>query len=199
MSDQAIKMASTLAVGAVLLAYGYKHQWLRQGEDLLRQSVAAPQAAIPAPPLPAPRMPQQQTATPYQPPVSRPRATAWGVVELSPDSYSQYRADIEVNGARIQTLVDTGASWVALTAEDARQLNLDPPRSAYTIKTQTANGVAMSAPVKLREIRIGNITVYDVDALVSEPGKLGVSLLGMSFLRKLSSFQVADGRFVMKQ
>jgi aspartyl protease family protein len=196
MSDQAIKMASTLAVGAVLLAYGYKHQWLRQGEDMLR-SVSAPHAAIPAPALPP--MPQQQAATPYQPPQSRPRTTGWGVEELSPDSYSQYRANIEVNGARIQTLVDTGASWVALTAEDARQLNLDPPRSAYTIKTQTANGVAMSAPVKLREIRIGNITVYDVDALVSEPGKLGVSLLGMSFLRKLSSFQVADGRFVMKQ
>lgn len=125
--------------------------------------------------------------------------SSWGEVELSPDGLSQYRARVEINGARIDALVDTGASHVFLTAEDARLLNIDPPASAYTAQSQTANGVALNAPVRLREIRIGNIVVRDVQAFVAQPGKANISLLGMSFLNRLSKFQVADGKFMMKQ
>jgi aspartyl protease family protein len=121
------------------------------------------------------------------------------VVELTPDSLSQYRARVEINGARINALVDTGASHVFLTAEDARLLNIDPPASAYTARSQTANGVALNAPTRLREVRVGDIVVYDVEAFVAQPGRSQISLLGMSFLKKLSSFQVSDGQFVMKQ
>ena len=122
-----------------------------------------------------------------------------GVVELSPDRNAQFRTEVEIDGPRIHALVDTGASQVLLSAEDARAINIDPPASAYTAIAQTANGAVNFAPVRLRELRVGGITVYDVEGLVARPGQTAVSLLGMSFLRKLSSFQVADGHFVMKQ
>jgi aspartyl protease family protein len=106
---------------------------------------------------------------------------------------------MEINGARIHVLVDTGASHVLLTAEDAHAANIDPPASAYTAAVQTANGTAMLAPTRLRELRVGQISVSNVEALVARPGQTAISLLGMSFLRKLTSFQVADGHFLMKQ
>lgn len=99
----------------------------------------------------------------------------------------------------MRTLVDTGASAVALTAEDARALNLDPAPSAYSIVVQTANGLGRAAPVRLPQIRVGSIVIYDVDAVVMPRGALSTTLLGMTFLKRLSSFQVADGRFLMKQ
>ena len=116
-----------------------------------------------------------------------------------PDRNAQFRTEVEIDGTRIHALVDTGASQVLLSAEDARAINIDPPASAYTAIAQTANGAVNFAPVRLRELRVGGITVYDVEGLVARPGQTAVSLLGMSFLRKLSSFQVADGHFVMKQ
>lgn len=136
---------------------------------------------------------------------SAPPATAqashasFGVVELEPDRNAQYQTDIEIDGTSLHAMVDTGATFVTLTAEDARQLNIAPPASAYDIPVQTANGTSKVAHVSLREIRVNDITVDDVDALVAPPGALNITLLGMSFLKKLESFQVADGRFVMKQ
>ncbi len=126
-------------------------------------------------------------------------AGGWGVVELSADRAGQFNADVEIKGVRLRTLVDTGASAVALTAEDARALNLDPAPSAYSIVVQTANGLGRAAPVRLPQIRVGSIVIYDVDAVVMPRGALSTTLLGMTFLKRLSSFQVADGRFLMKQ
>jgi aspartyl protease family protein len=124
---------------------------------------------------------------------------SFGVVELEPDRNAQYRTDIEIDGTSLHAMVDTGATFVTLTAEDASQLNIALPASAYVIPVQTANGTSKVAHVSLREIRVNDITIHDVDALVAPPGALNITLLGMSFLKKLDSFQVADGRFVMKQ
>jgi aspartyl protease family protein len=123
----------------------------------------------------------------------------YGVVEIEPDSNGQYQTEMEIDQTPVRALVDTGATLVALTAEDARQLDIDPQPSAFNIPARTANGTAKVAHVRLREISIGDITVHDVDAVVAQPGALRISLLGMSFLRKLSGFQVDAGRFVMKQ
>jgi len=180
MLGDVLKMAVALLVMSVLTVSALKERWFSR----LFQIAAPPAPAVVAPVAQAPK-----------PAPARP----WGQVELSPDSLSQYRARVEINGARIDALVDTGASHVFLTAEDARLLNIDPPSQAFTAKSQTANGVALNAPVRLREIRVGDITVYDVQAFVAQPGKAQISLLGMSFLSKLSKFQVADGKFVMKQ
>lgn len=127
------------------------------------------------------------------------RAATSGVAEIKPDRNGQFRTNMKIDGIQVRVLVDTGATFVALTAEDARQLDIDPPDSAFTIPVRTANGTAKVARVRLRQIDVGDITVNDVDAVVAQPGALNISLLGMSFLRKLESFQLAEGRFIMRQ
>jgi aspartyl protease family protein len=180
MLGDVLKMAMAMVVMSLLTVSALRDHWFAR--------------LLPAPAPPAAASDLARIPTP-----APPRRSGWGMVELAPDAFSQYRARVEINGARIDALVDTGASHVLLTAEDARLLNIDPPASAYTARSQTANGVALNAPVRLREIRVGDIVVNDVQAFVAEPGKAQITLLGMSFLKKLSNFQVADGRFVMKQ
>ena len=87
---------------------------------------------------------------------------------------------------------------VALTDSDARALGVRPDRSAYNYPLGTANGVVRGARIRLREIRLGDILVRDVDAVVLPAGALGVSLLGTSFLRKLSGYEVQGGRMILR-
>ena len=94
-----------------------------------------------------------------------------------------------INGANVNMLVDTGASTVVLRAADARQMGLDVDKLAYTVPVQTANGTAYAAAVRLRNIGIGPIVLDGVEALVAKPGALKESLLGMSFLRRLRSYE----------
>jgi aspartyl protease family protein len=190
MFNDFVKLISSIAVLAIIVAGVVQKPSLWPGGPAMHAQAASP-AAAPA------RFTDNSVAT--STPAVAPARSGWGVVELSPDRNAQYRAEIEINGVRINALVDTGASHVALTAQDARALNIDPPGSAYILASQTANGVAHSAPARLGEVRVGSIVIHDVEALVAQPGALSTSLLGMSFLKKLGSFQVADGRFVMKQ
>lgn len=191
MSNNFMKTAVFLAIAAPVLTTGLQNHWFTMG-------------SAPAPALTAQRGDAQRAAqgnpqfASMTPSAAKPRPS-WGVVELSPDQSAQYQTDVEISGSRVHALVDTGAYTVLLKAEDARALNIDPPRSAYTVSSATANGSVQIAPVHLREIRVGSIVVYDVEAAVAPPGAANITLLGMSFLKKLSSFQVADGQFVMKQ
>lgn len=98
---------------------------------------------------------------------------------------------------RIRFMIDTGATMVALSANDARRLKLDTQRLKYTEHYQTANGVVRGAPVKLRELRIGDLVVKNVRATVMS-GNIGVSLLGNSFLRRLRSYEVRGDVLVMR-
>lgn len=101
-----------------------------------------------------------------------------------------FQAPATVNGQPVSMLVDTGASAVVLSFDDAERLGIDPRNLAYTINVQTANGRAVAAPVRLEEVAIGPITRRDVRAMVTERGRLEQSLLGMSFLSTLSSLQI---------
>ena len=103
--------------------------------------------------------------------------------------------DAAVNGAPVRMLVDTGASFVALTPADARAAGIDPNHLAFSARVNTANGAARMAPVRLREIRIDQLSVYDVPAAVLE--NLNVSLLGMSFLSRLQSYEMRDGKLTI--
>lgn len=103
-----------------------------------------------------------------------------------------------IEGADLVMLVDTGASTVALTAEDAARAGIRPSPGGFTLTMSTANGLAKAAPVHLREVRIGEIVIRDVDATVMMPGQSGISLLGMSFLRRLRGFDIADGRLTLR-
>ena len=130
------------------------------------------------------------TGTP--PPTNTPPALT--VLRPSSNRTLVYRADrrghfsltATVNGAPIRVVVDTGASLVALTLDDARAAGIGRSELVFNQLTQTANGRVRFAPVMLREVSIGQLSIENVPAAVIE--NLDQSLLGMSFLKRLKSF-----------
>ena len=86
-------------------------------------------------------------------------------------------------------MVDTGASTVVLKPSDAERAGIDTGALAYTVAVHTANGTTYAAPARLRSIAIGPLVVENVDALVAQPGSINENLLGMSFLRRLRSYE----------
>ena len=63
----------------------------------------------------------------------------------------------------------------------------------------TANGISHVAPARLHSVRLGQIELRDVEARIATRGALSQSLLGMSFLKKLGSFQIAGGNLILRQ
>jgi clan AA aspartic protease (TIGR02281 family) len=102
-----------------------------------------------------------------------------------------------VNGAPVAFLVDTGASDIVLTMADAERLGFRPENLRFTQRFATANGEVRAAPVALREVRIGQFSVFDMPASVNE-APLRVSLLGMTFLKRLHGYSVEDGRLILR-
>jgi aspartyl protease family protein len=109
-----------------------------------------------------------------------------GAVMKASDGH--YWADGEVNGRSVRFLVDTGATAVALTPRDARRLGMDPARLTYGHTVVTAAGPARAAAVELESVSVAGARLEHVDALVIERG-LDASLLGMTYLGRLSSFE----------
>ncbi|WP_332681379.1 retropepsin-like aspartic protease family protein [Bosea sp. (in: a-proteobacteria)] len=135
--------------------------------------------------------------------VARPERTTTGAGEgrsltINADYRGHYIVHPSIENYRVRMMVDTGASFIALTDADARALGVKPQRSAYTFGLSTANGVVRGAQVRLREVRLGDILVRDVEAVVLPAGALGMSLLGTSFLRKLSGYEVRGGRMILR-
>lgn len=120
-----------------------------------------------------------------------------GRVELRADAQGHYNSDIEINGRSVHAMVDTGATMVALSFEDAERSGIFLSRSDFNHPVRTANGLARVAPVILHRVRIGDIEVRDVPAAVAEPGRLQGTLLGMSFLGRLSRLEMQSGRLVL--
>lgn len=108
----------------------------------------------------------------------------------------QFILDAVVNGESMRFLVDTGASLMVLSPEDARRIGLNTSTLTYSARYQTANGVAVGAPVVLREFRVGSFSLYDVPATVlARP--IPVSLLGMSVLSRFEGHKVEGDRLVL--
>lgn len=126
-------------------------------------------------------------------------APAGATVELAASDNGHFFTPADVNGRSINVLVDTGATTVTLTYEDAEQAGIYLSPSDFTRTGRTANGTASFAPVRLATVAIGDITVRDVEAGVAEPGKLHVTLLGMSFISKLSRADIRDGRLILHE
>ena len=117
------------------------------------------------------------------------------VIRRAPNGH--FLLEAVVNGVPIRFLVDTGASDVVLSAADAGRLRLNPGKLRYTREYQTANGVVRAAPITLREVRLGQLEVYDVEASVNE-APMSLSLLGMSFLERLNGYAVRGERLVLQ-
>ena len=101
----------------------------------------------------------------------------------------QFVAQTHINGIPVNMVVDTGASAVVLKPDDARKLGVDIAGLTYSVPVQTANGTSFAASIRLRNIAIGPVQIGNVQALITKPGALHKSLLGMSFLSRLRSYE----------
>ncbi|MEE8507140.1 MAG: TIGR02281 family clan AA aspartic protease [Kiloniellales bacterium] len=108
-----------------------------------------------------------------------------------------FLVDAVVNDVAIEFLVDTGASTVILTPADARRLGFELEYLEFTERFQTANGVIEGAPVTLQEMRIGELELDDVDSTVVR-SQISKSLLGMTFLSRLDSYEVVENRLILR-
>ena len=120
-------------------------------------------------------------------------------VELKGDQRGHFLARAAIDNVELNVIVDTGASAVVLSHEDAQAVGLNPRRLDYAHPVGTANGVIQSALVTLRRVEIGAILLRDVEALVLPPGALNGTLLGMSFLSRLKGFRVRDGILILEK
>lgn len=109
-----------------------------------------------------------------------------------------FEADVSIDGTPLRMLVDTGASSVVLSYEDAMRLGINPDNLVFSIDVSTANGRALAAPVTLREVAIGPILRGTIRGMVTEQGRLDQSLLGMSFLETLGSIEIARDELRLK-
>jgi aspartyl protease family protein len=120
-------------------------------------------------------------------------------VEVAADARGHFITMAEIEHTPIMVLVDTGASFVALSYEDADQAGLAPRTLTYDVPINTANGQVEGAHVVLDRVEIGNVLVRDVEGLVMPRGSYAGTLLGMSFLNKLSRFKVENGTLFLDE
>jgi aspartyl protease family protein len=119
-------------------------------------------------------------------------------VVLTPDKNGHFVSYGSINGASVRFLVDTGATMVSMSVEDARRagVNYVAGERGYS---QTANGVAAVYKVKLGKVTLGDITLQDIDGVVHENSVLPVVLLGMSFLGRLEMRREGDSLTLTKR
>lgn len=103
----------------------------------------------------------------------------------------------EIDNEPMSLLVDTGATFVTLTPQDAADIGIDPSTLDYVVPIQTANGTIRAASVRLNRVVIGPIAQDNVPALVAPRGALDESLLGLSFLDRLAGYSVSGDRLVL--
>jgi aspartyl protease family protein len=119
-------------------------------------------------------------------------------VRLRKRSDGHFVARTVVDGTQVTMLVDTGASSIVLKSTDAQRIGIDTRVLDYTVPVQTANGTTFAAPVRLKTIAVGTLAFDDIDALVAQSGTLEESLLGMSFLSKLGSYEFSGDYLTLR-
>ena len=115
------------------------------------------------------------------------------------DARGHFQTDGRIDGQRVNFMIDTGASLVALNEKSAARFGLRPSRNDYNATVTTANGTIKAARTRLAMIELGGLVVRDVDAVVLPDEALSENLLGLSFLSKLKRFEYANGRLVLEQ
>lgn len=135
---------------------------------------------------------------PGRPTVDETSKTPNGAVYLRSVQGGHFLADAAVNGTHVRFLVDTGASMVALNAFDAQRLGFNLKKLDFDITVSTANGNTKAARVTLDELSIGSISRKKVQAFVARDGDMDISLLGMSFLNSIGSFEMGDGVLILR-
>jgi aspartyl protease family protein len=118
-------------------------------------------------------------------------------VTVSANDYGHFHVFAQIKGQQVEFMTDTGATYVALRYETAQKLGLVPQNLRFSGRSTTANGVARVASIVLESVRIGDIAVKDVQAVIAEPGRMTQNLLGMSFIKQLSGFELNGAKLTM--
>jgi aspartyl protease family protein len=119
-------------------------------------------------------------------------------VEIVRGRGGDFHVSMQVNGAFVSMVLDSGASAVVLTQDAAKAAGLPLEVLTYNVGVDTANGRTRAASVVLDRLAVGNIVERGVPALIAQPGQLKTSLLGMSFLNRLQSWEVRGDRLMMR-
>jgi aspartyl protease family protein len=118
------------------------------------------------------------------------------IIDREPDGHYWTRADVD--GTAVKFMVDTGASTVAITFRDAQRIGLKPEELDFKWEIRTAGGIVYGAAVTLDRIRIGQVEVENVEGMVLREG-LDQSLLGMTFLGELYSYEFRKSQLLIRQ
>ena len=171
-------MRNLMILAAVLVAAG---TYMAQMADKMSPVAASANAA--------PRKPSAETVA---------QATSRSL-SIPRDARGHFQTDGRIEGQRVDFMVDTGASLVALNEKSAARFGLRPMRSDYNATVTTANGTIKAARTRIAMIELGGLIVRDVDAMVLPDEALSENLLGLSFLSKLKRFEYANGKMVLEQ
>lgn len=167
--------ASSVAVLGLAMAASLSAAFLLNRLSGPGEAQAAPQAA------------SQAVSLAVVAPASAAPATG-SAAQVVKGADGHYWADARIDGRAVRVMIDTGATVVALTMDDAARLGVIPNEADFKTTVRTASGPVPAAPVRLKAVSVGRAEVRDVDALVLQDG-LPHSLLGMSYLGRLSAFE----------
>ncbi|MEB2844965.1 TIGR02281 family clan AA aspartic protease [Rhizobiales bacterium RZME27] len=165
--------ASVAVVAATQVPRLFEHMQQRQPEISAKQNVVTPQV--------------QKAALPN------------GRISLKADGRGHFFGTFQMNGKSIEGLVDTGASTIAINETTARRLGFTGNGLDFRYKVDTANGRTDASRIILDRVEIGTVRVRNVEAMVLRDKALSGTLVGMSFLSKLRSYQVQDGGLTLVQ
>tara|TARA_R110002074_G_scaffold48047_6_gene123060 strand:+ start:663 stop:1238 length:576 start_codon:yes stop_codon:yes gene_type:complete len=116
------------------------------------------------------------------------------IVPRSRDGH--YYLNVQINGADVRFVVDTGATDMVLTKSDAERAGLDPDQLTYLGRANTANGEVRTAFVRLDAVQLGDVTDRNVVAVVNE-GQMAQSLLGMGYLQRWGRLEIANNELIL--
>ncbi|TCV82354.1 retropepsin-like aspartic protease family protein [Sulfurirhabdus autotrophica] len=119
-------------------------------------------------------------------------------VTIVADIQGHFMTSGSVNGASTRFLVDTGASTVSMGTDEARRLGINYLKGERAF-TSTANGIAPVYKVMLNTVKIGNISLNQVEGTIIEGQGLPITLLGMSFLKRLDMKRAGTTMTLTKQ
>jgi aspartyl protease family protein len=161
---------------------------------LLLFAIAAVAIGSFVPKLYAPRTPAANVAVAAVEPAPAGGRTA----TIQSGAGGHFHTEATIDGRRVDVLVDTGASLIALRKRDAMRMGINPSSNEYNANVTTANGTVKAARVELARVDVGGVSVRGVSAVILPDEALSQNLLGMSFLSKLR-WEQRNGRLILEQ
>ena len=114
----------------------------------------------------------------------------------APDGH--YYVSLDLNGVPTRFVVDTGATGMVLSRNDAERAGLTPDQLIFRGQANTANGMVRTAPVRLESVGLGPFTDRNVRAYINE-GEMRTSLLGMSYLQRFDRLEISNGQLILER